>query len=252
MRLHHAAEPDIQLAADEERDPHHGAGRGLRFLDLCASAILVAGALAVLGNALLLQTPRTSLATAGTTGGEATSIPLPRATPEQAHGGQKDLGYLVSSTPVVDMSSVMVPVKPDETDVKGLTTPRRMSTQRISAPTTSRQQVNGQGWTARGASPAISGPVDPIPRPPANVGPARAGSGVTLPPQALPTSPRTYAVQRALARLGYGPLKVDGVEGAQTRQAIQRFQSDRRLPVTGEVDARLLQELSAVSGMRLQ
>ncbi|MGE4373296.1 MAG: peptidoglycan-binding domain-containing protein [Xanthobacter sp.] len=251
MRLHHAAEPDIHLAADEAREDQRSTGRGLRFLDLCASAVLVAGALAVLGNALLLQTPRTSLAKAGTGGGESTSIPLPRATPQSAHGGQKDLGYLVSSTPVVDMSSVMVPVKPDETDVKGLTVPRRMSTQRISTSPATRQQVNGQSWTARSASPAVSGPVDPIPRPPANVG-ATANTNATLPPQTLPTSPRTYAVQRALARLGYGPLKVDGVEGAQTRQAIQRFQQDRRLPVTGEMDTRLLQELSSVSGIKLQ
>ncbi|EIM25514.1 peptidoglycan-binding domain-containing protein [Microvirga lotononidis] len=75
----------------------------------------------------------------------------------------------------------------------------------------------------------------PVPTPPANVG--RADQGDTV-----------LAGQRALARLGYS-VKVDGQMGSGTRQAIERFEQDRRLPVTGELNARTIRELSAASGI---
>lgn len=56
------------------------------------------------------------------------------------------------------------------------------------------------------------------------------------------------SVQRALNRLGYGPIKADGVYGAGTKLAIERFERDRKLPVTGEVSPRMMKELAAVSG----
>jgi peptidoglycan hydrolase-like protein with peptidoglycan-binding domain len=77
----------------------------------------------------------------------------------------------------------------------------------------------------------------PVPVPPANVG-RDPGDAV-------------LAGQRALARLGYS-VKVDGMMGAGTRQAIERFEQDRRLPVTGELNARTIRELSAASGIAVQ
>jgi hypothetical protein len=73
----------------------------------------------------------------------------------------------------------------------------------------------------------------PVPVPPANVG--REASDTVL------------AGQRALAKLGYG-IKADGIMGSGTRQAIERFEHDRKLPVTGEFNARTLRELTAASG----
>jgi hypothetical protein len=75
----------------------------------------------------------------------------------------------------------------------------------------------------------------PVPVPPANVGRPDAGDSV-------------LAGQRALARLGYS-VKVDGLMGPGTRQAIERFEQDRRLPVTGELNTRTARELSAASGI---
>ena len=75
----------------------------------------------------------------------------------------------------------------------------------------------------------------PVPTPPANVGRAEAGDLV-------------LNGQRALAKLGYG-IKVDGIMGAGTRQAIERFEKDRNLPVTGEFGGRTARELSAASGI---
>jgi peptidoglycan hydrolase-like protein with peptidoglycan-binding domain len=63
---------------------------------------------------------------------------------------------------------------------------------------------------------------------------------------------RTVAVQRALARLGYGPVRPDGRPGGETRAAVQRFERDRNLPVTGEISDRLVRELAAVSGMPIE
>lgn len=78
----------------------------------------------------------------------------------------------------------------------------------------------------------------PVPVPPGNVG--RTDPGDTI-----------LAGQRALARLGYS-VKVDGVMGTGTRQAIERFEHDKRLPVTGEFNARTLRELSSASGIAVQ
>ncbi|GBU19405.1 MULTISPECIES: peptidoglycan-binding domain-containing protein [Methylobacterium] len=55
--------------------------------------------------------------------------------------------------------------------------------------------------------------------------------------------------QKALAKLGYGPLKPDGVMGSATRAAIEKFERDRKLPVRGEAAGRTLRELAARSGV---
>ena len=60
------------------------------------------------------------------------------------------------------------------------------------------------------------------------------------------------AAQRALLKLGYGPLKTDGILGQGTRQAIERFERDRRLTPTGELGPRTARELSAQSGIRME
>lgn len=58
--------------------------------------------------------------------------------------------------------------------------------------------------------------------------------------------------QKALVKLGYGPLKTDGLMGPGTRQAIERFEKDRSLPVTGELAGRTLKALSAQAAMPVE
>ncbi|WP_342353988.1 peptidoglycan-binding domain-containing protein [Methylobacterium soli] len=55
--------------------------------------------------------------------------------------------------------------------------------------------------------------------------------------------------QRALSKLGYGPLKADGMMGTNTRAAIEKFERDRKLPVKGEAAGRTLRELAARAGL---
>ncbi len=65
-------------------------------------------------------------------------------------------------------------------------------------------------------------------------------------------STRVLAVQRALADYGYGPLKATGHYGPETVKAIEKFERDRKLPVTGQISPRLLRELAAVTGRPLE
>jgi hypothetical protein len=64
----------------------------------------------------------------------------------------------------------------------------------------------------------------------------------------LAPSNRTMAVQRALAEFGYGQIKPTGTVGPETRAAIEKFERERKLPVTGQVSERLTRELSALKG----
>jgi len=54
----------------------------------------------------------------------------------------------------------------------------------------------------------------------------------------------TRTAQKALTRLGYGPLKADGVAGPDTHRAVEAFQRANNLPITGELDAPTLQRLT--------
>jgi len=59
---------------------------------------------------------------------------------------------------------------------------------------------------------------------------------------------RVAAVQRALTEYGYGQLKPTGMVGSDTQAAIQKFERERKLPVTGQMSDRLVRELAIVIG----
>ena len=63
-----------------------------------------------------------------------------------------------------------------------------------------------------------------------------------------PPATRVTAVQRALAEYGFGQIKPSGVIDEATRKAVEKFERERNLPVTGQVSPRLLRELAAVTG----
>jgi hypothetical protein len=64
---------------------------------------------------------------------------------------------------------------------------------------------------------------------------------------AVPAS-KVVLVQRALNDFGYGPVKSSGNVGPDTTAAIQKFERERKLPVTGQISPRFLRELAAVTG----
>jgi hypothetical protein len=61
-------------------------------------------------------------------------------------------------------------------------------------------------------------------------------------------SRRVAAVQRTLTEYGYGQLKPTGTVGSDTQAAIQKFERDRKIPVTGQMSDRLVRELTAMTG----
>jgi hypothetical protein len=90
-------------------------------------------------------------------------------------------------------------------------------------------------------------PVAPsnIPRPPAPIPLVSRNETIANPAQAVR---RVAAVQRTLTEYGYGQLKPTGTIGSDTQAAIQKFERDRKLPVTGQISDRLVRELSAMTG----
>ena len=63
---------------------------------------------------------------------------------------------------------------------------------------------------------------------------------------------RVAAVQRALNDFGFGPVKANGVYGPETIAAIQKFERNHKLPVTGQISPRLMRELAALTGRPLE
>jgi hypothetical protein len=87
--------------------------------------------------------------------------------------------------------------------------------------------------------------------------PTPAPSNIPRPPAPVPYhnealspsgSRRVAAVQRALTEYGYGQLKPTGTIGADTQAAIQKFERDRKIPVTGQMSDRVVHELVAMIG----
>jgi peptidoglycan hydrolase-like protein with peptidoglycan-binding domain len=60
------------------------------------------------------------------------------------------------------------------------------------------------------------------------------------------------AVQRALADFGYGQIKPTGVLDPETRAAVEKFERDHRMPVTGQISDRFVRELAGMTGRPLE
>lgn len=67
----------------------------------------------------------------------------------------------------------------------------------------------------------------------------------------LAPSRQIMAIQRALSDYGYGPLKASGTYDAETRATIERFERDRKLPITGQISERVTRELAGLTGRPL-
>ena len=81
---------------------------------------------------------------------------------------------------------------------------------------------------------------------------AHASAPTRDPIGSLINSSRPVApIQRALSEFGYGPLETNGTLGPNTRAAIERFERDHKMPVTGHISDRLIRELSSLTGRPL-
>ena len=77
------------------------------------------------------------------------------------------------------------------------------------------------------------------------------GNGPEAQSAAAPAPDKTVlAAQKALVKLGF-VLKPDGVMGATTRQAIERYERDHRRASNGELTPAVLRRLAAESGVQI-
>lgn len=94
------------------------------------------------------------------------------------------------------------------------------------------------------AAPAVA----PVKKSHDLIGALIAGNGVVTP---AVSGKSVMNAQRALQKLG-APVKPDGDYGAATRKAVEAFQRDNHLPVTGELTAKTRRALAARSGLPVE
>ena len=87
---------------------------------------------------------------------------------------------------------------------------------------------------------------------------ARPTPAATAPPAATtaPPTPTVTAadanlarIQRSLSQQGFGPVAIDGLMSAETREAIKRFQAYYNLPQNGVIDEAFVAQLVKVGGL---
>lgn len=83
----------------------------------------------------------------------------------------------------------------------------------------------------------------------------RSGSRLPSGGESVASTPepdfRVMAAQRALGILGYGPLTDDGLFGPMTRTAIERFEREQGIDVTGQLVPQTARALSVRSGIAI-
>lgn len=86
----------------------------------------------------------------------------------------------------------------------------------------------------------------------ASAGPAAPAETATpaAPKAAAPANDANLArIQRSLSQQGFGPVTIDGVMSAETRDAIKRFQAYYNLPQSGVIDEAFVSQLIKVGGL---
>ncbi len=174
---------------------------------------------AIVANALFLQTGQHPSPMFGTAVHLGASSPLPRPRPVEADAAARSRGLPNQNLP--NSSAEPRLIEPRANDPLG------------------------NIIKATASAPLSSSPMVPAPSP----------ANVVRPPAPIPSAPvqitgsrRVAAVQRALSENGYGQLRATGTIGADTQAAIQKFERERRMPVTGQMSDRLVTELTIVTG----
>lgn len=121
------------------------------------------------------------------------------------------------------------------------------------APEPSAQLVERMRLTESAAQPSPT----PSAEPPARAAPQPpAGQQQYVPPMEIPSAAAraddatlVAEIQQGLSNIAYADISVDGVAGSETRQAIRRFESDYRLPETGNPNRAVLEKLREIGAL---
>jgi len=205
-------------AASVEADAQHGLA--LRVLlhspkDTVASVLAFAGTCAIVTNALFLQ--------------------------KGPHPAPMFGSTVVNLAATSSASSLLPRARPAEADVAEKAGETK-SSERSSELKVAETKVADPSNLVRSTTPSS---------PPATTAALPSSSNLMRsPPPALqtPGARRVAAVQRALTEYGYGQLKATGTIGADTQAAVQKFERERKMPVTGQISDRLVRELGTMIG----
>jgi putative peptidoglycan binding protein len=191
--------------------------------DLVAGVLAFAAVSAIIANALFLQAGHHPSPMFGSVIAIPAASPLPRPRPVELATRPADTSSpeskLVESKLVESRSAELKPVESKSAEMP-----------KAAEPKSADPLANLVKATA--ATPVTSN----VPRPPAPI------------PTAAQGARRVAAVQRVLTEYGYGQLKPTGTIGSDTQAAIQKFERERKLPVTGQMSDRLVRDLVAMTG----
>jgi hypothetical protein len=118
------------------------------------------------------------------------------------------------------------------------------------APAAPHKDVIAELLAENPAAPPHAAPAHQPAAPPTHQAAAPSAPAPPTRSLALP-SRQVLAVQQALSEYGYGQIKPTGIYDAETRAAVERFERDRKLPVTGELSETVKRELTKVTGRDL-
>jgi hypothetical protein len=213
--------------------------------DMVAGALAFAAVSAIIANALFLQTgphpsPMFGSVVTLPAAGVATASPLPRPRPVEA-----------DATPSEPKPAESRPAE------SRLVEPRLVEPRLAEPKPTEPKLVEPKHVEPKLVEPKAADPLGNLVK--ATSAPPAAPSSVLRPPASIPVSSRAEtiaglgsrrvaAVQRALTEYGYGQLKPTGTAGSDTQAAIQKFERERKMPVTGQISDRLVHELTAMIG----
>jgi Putative peptidoglycan binding domain len=203
--------------------------------DMVAGLIAFAAAGAIITNALFLQSGPHPAPMFGTAASPPSTLlmpnPLPRPRPAEA-----DVLPLTepkrSDSDLFDPKPVEPPPEPKQVE-------QRSVVQRPAEPKSGDSRANDPMANLVKATTST-----PLPPP----------SNALRPPAPVPTTgsiggaKHVAAVQRVLTEYGYAQLKPTGILGPDTKAAIEKFERERKLPVTGQVSDRLVRELYVATG----
>jgi len=191
--------------------------------DTLAGLVAVAAVSAIVANALFLQTGRHPAPMFGT----VINLPAPSSVPLS--------NPLPRPRPVGADTS---PLEPRATEFRAEPKPVERAAEK--AP---EKPVEATASTPRAGDPMTNLVKQTTSTPPSAMRPP-----APIPVPQSPAARRIAGVQRALSEFGYGNLKITGTMSGETQSAIQKFEREHKMQVTGQLSDRLLRELGAAIG----
>jgi len=189
--------------------------------DTLAGLVAVAAISAIVANALFLQTGRHPAPMFGT----VINLPAPSSVPLS--------NPIPRPRPVGADTS---PLEPKATEFRVEPKPAEKAPEK---------PVEATASTPRSGDP-MTNLVKQTTSAPSSVAIARPPSPISV--QQSPAARRVAGVQRALSEFGYANLKITGTMSGETQSAIQKFEREHKMQVTGQVSDRLLRELAVAIG----